>query len=296
MGGAEFTQLRAFVAVAERCSFRKAANHLGLAPSTMSQTVRALEDRLDVRLLNRTTRSVRLTHAGELLLARVQPLLQDLAQSLHQVSNMDTGRLRLVASRAAARLALVPALSEFCHQHRNIELELTVDDTITDIVARGFDAGVRIGSLLEKDMVALPLTPDLPLSIVASPDYLRRYGEPLTTDDLRDHNCLRVVHPTTGQLFPWHLQDGPRRFDFIPSGNFSINDDVVLLQSLLHGGGIGCMLLADVQPYLDNGMLLPLLQDEVSSLPGFNVYYVRNRHMPAALRQLLDYLKEQRKW
>ncbi|MBK6582396.1 MAG: LysR family transcriptional regulator [Gammaproteobacteria bacterium] len=296
MGGAEFTQLRAFVAVAERCSFRKAANHLGLAPSTMSQTVRALEDRLDVRLLNRTTRSVRLTHAGELLLARVQPLLQDLAQSLHQVGNTDTGRLRLVASRAAARLALVPALSEFCHQHRNIELELTVDDTITDIVARGFDAGVRIGSLLEKDMVALPLTPDLPLSIVASPDYLRRYGEPLTTDDLRDHNCLRVVHPTTGQLFPWHLQDGPRRFDFIPSGNFSINDDVVLLQSLLHGGGIGCMLLADVQPYLDNGMLLPLLQDEVSSLPGFNVYYVRNRHMPAALRQLLDYLKEQRKW
>ncbi|MBP8925656.1 MAG: LysR family transcriptional regulator [Pseudomonadales bacterium] len=296
MDGTEFTQLRAFVAVAERCSFRKAADHLGLAPSTLSQSVRALEDRLDVRLLNRTTRSVRLTQAGEVLLARVQPLLQDLAQSLHQVSNMDTGRLRLVASRAAARLALVPALSEFCHQHPNIELELTVDDTITNIVERGFDAGVRIGNLLEKDMVALPLTPDLLVSIVASPDYLRRYGEPQTAHDLRDHNCLRTVHSATGHLFPWRLQDGQRRFDFIPSGNFSVNDDVVLLQSLLHGSGIGCVLLADVQAYIDNGMLVSLLRDEVASLPGFHIYYVHNRHMPGALRQLLDYLKERRDW
>ncbi len=296
MNGSEFAQLRAFVAVAERCSFRKAADHLGLAPSTLSQTVRALEDKLDVRLLNRTTRSVGLTPAGELLLARVQPLLQDLAQSLHQVGNMDTGRLRLVASRSAARLALAPALSGFGHQYPNIELELAVDDTITNIVERGFDAGVRIGNLLEKDMVAFPLTPDLPIRIVASPDYLRRNGEPQTAGDLRDHNCPRTVHSTTGQLFPWQLRDGKRRFDFMPSGNLTINDDAVVLQSLLHGSGIGCMLLADVQVYIDNGMLVSLLQDVVAPLPGFYIYYVHNRHMPGALRQLLDYLKERRDW
>lgn len=299
MRGAEFAQLQAFVAVAERCNFREAADHLGLAPSTLSQTIRSLEDRLDVRLLNRTTRSVRLTQAGELLLARLKPLLHELSRSVDAVSSLSdhqSGRVRLVASRSAARLVLAPLVGEFCRQYPNIEVELTVDDSITNIVESDFDAGVRVGNLLEKDMVALPLTPAQPVCVVASPGYIAEHGRPGSPRELRSHRCVRTGHSATGVVFPWRFRNGAHAFEFMPSGNLTINDETAVVEALLKGAGIGYMLAADARSHIVAGRLVSLLEGWTVALPGFYIYYVRTRHMPGALRLLLDFLKEQRDW
>lgn len=299
MRGSEFAQLQAFVAVAACCNFRKAAGQLGLAPSTLSQTINALEDRLDVRLLNRTTRSVRLTQAGELLQARLQPLLRELDHSVTEVSDLGSraaGQVRLVASRAGARLALAPLLGRFCPAHPEIELDITVDDTITNIVENKFDAGVRVGNLLEKDMVALPLTPSQPISVVAAPAYITAYGKPRTLRDLRDHNCLRTAHSTSGVVFPWRFREGRQTFEFLPAGNLSVDDDSLVLDCLLSGAGIGYMLDADIRQHVDSGALVRLLPGTAEPLPGFHIYYVRTRHMPRALRLFIDFLKAERDW
>ena len=176
---AEYAQLEAFLAVAERCNFRRAAAHLGLAPSTLSQTVSNLEDRLGVQLFNRTTRSVSLTGAGEQLRAQLQPLLAELERAVEAVADMgvgDRGQVRLVCSRAAARLVLARLAADFHRENPRIEVDITVDDGITNIVESHYDAGVRVGHLLEKDMVALPLTTEWPLYVVAAPAYLSNTG------------------------------------------------------------------------------------------------------------------------
>lgn len=297
MRGANYAQLEAFVAVAERCNFKEAAAQLGVAPSTLSQTIRALEERLDVRLLNRTTRSVGLTEAGSRLLDRLKPALREIdgaIEAVHDFSQQPVGRLRVVASRAAARLVMAPAIGPFCLRHPGIDFELRIDDTLTDIVRGGFDAGVRVGHLLDQDMVAQRLTPDLPVRIVASPDYLGRRGVPQTPKELREHNCIRTGHASTGAVFHWPFRKGKRQFDFLPKGTPHINDDTLALESILSGVGIGFMLECDVRELIEAGRLVPLLESWVVDLPGLHIYYPRNRHMPAALRALLDFLKERR--
>lgn len=299
MKGSEFAQLQAFAAVAACCNFRRAAGRLGLAPSTLSQAINALEDRLDVRLLNRTTRSVRLTQAGELLQARLQPLLRELDHSVIEVSDFGSrpaGQVRLVTSRAGARLALAPLLGRFCPAHPEIDLDVTVDDSITNIVENEFDAGVRVGNLLEKDMVALPLTPEQPVSVVASPAYIAAYGRPEIPSDLRDHNCLRTAHPTTGVVFPWRFRDDRQASEFLPAGNLIIDDDSLVLDCLLSGAGIGYMLEADIREHVNRGSLVRLLPGAADPLPGFHIYYVRTRHMPRALRVFIDFVKAERDW
>ncbi|MDY0006627.1 MAG: LysR family transcriptional regulator [Spongiibacteraceae bacterium] len=299
MKGAEFAQLKAFVAVAECCNFRRAAGQLGVAPSTLSQAIAQLEDRLEVRLLNRTTRSVRPTPAGELLLSRLLPIMRDLDSSVDQVSSLGglvSGRIRLVSSRAGARLALAPLLAAFGPAHPEIDLNITVDDAITNIVDHDFDAGIRVGNLLEKDMVALPLTPAQPVSVVAAPAYIARHGEPDSVQALRDHHCVRTQHPTTRVVFPWRLRDGKQNVEFLPSGNLTVGDEALALDCVLSGTGIGYMLDADIQQYIDSGTLLRLLPGTTEPLPGFHIYYVRSRHMPGALRQFIDFIKASRDW
>lgn len=217
MKGSEFSQLQAFTAVATCCNFRKAASQLGIAPSTLSQAINTLEDRLDVRLLNRTTRSVRLTPAGELLLARLQPLLKELDHSVAEVSdlgNQTAGHIRIVTSRAGARLALAPLAGKFCSIHPEIELDIAVDDTITNIVESEFDAGIRVGNLLERDMIALPLSPPQPIVVVASPAYVATHGQPKTPKDLHEHNCIRTAHPPRAWFFPGASRLANRSWSF----------------------------------------------------------------------------------
>lgn len=298
MKRADFSQLEAFVAVAERCNFKEAAAQLGIAPSTLSQTIRALEERLDVRLLNRTTRSVSLTHAGTELLARLKPALRsidDALASANDVGKQAAGPLRVAASRAAARLVMAPMMGAFTLRYPHIRLELRVDDTLADIVSGQFDAGIRVGHLLEQDMVALRLTPDLPIRVVAAPDYLARHGVPQMPLDLRSHNCIRTAHATTGAIFPWRFrQDDGAPLELLPTGTPTVNDEILTLAPVLDGTGIGYLLAADVQAHIDSGALVSLLENWTVALPGFHVYYPRNRHMPAALRAFLDFLKERR--
>lgn len=294
MKGAEYAQLEAFVAVAERCNFRRAAQHLGLAPSTLSQTVSNLEDRLGVQLFNRTTRSVSLTRAGEQLLSQLQPLLAELKRTVEAAEDMgaaNRGHLRLVCSRAAARLALGRLIADFHRDYPRIEVDVTVDDGITNIVESHYDAGVRVGHLLEKDMVALPLTGEWPLHVVAAPDYLERHGFPENPEALRGHNCLRMRHAQSGTVFPWRFQRGKRRFEFQAAGNLTVDDEALALEALLAGEGIGYLLEPDVAPYLQTGQLVSLLPEWSVSMPPFYIYYLRTRHMPQPLRQLLDFIK-----
>lgn len=295
MKATDYSQLEAFVAVAEYCNFRRAAEQLGIAPSTLSQTIRTLEEQLGVRLLNRTTRSVALSRAGEHLLAELKPALQSLQQvlaSVHSFQHQAAGPLRLVASRAAAQLALAPVLGEFSRRYPHIELLLHIDDSISDIVREGFDAGVRMGHLVEKDMVALRLSPDQAIRLVASPDYIARHGEPKSPRELGQHVCIRTGHASTSVVFPWHFSKGKQRLDFMPNGPLTFNDDSVALTAALSGAGLSFQLAAAVQQHLAQDRLVSLLEEWTAPLPGFHIYYPANRHMPAPLRALLDYFKE----
>lgn len=295
MKGAEFSQLQVFVAAAERGNFREAANHLGLAPSTMSQTIRALEDRLDVRLFNRTTRSVRLTTEGEALLQRLKPLLQDLEQAIEVIhGDNESKRIRLVCPSTAAQHVFASLVGKFSAQNPDVEIELVIDDTITNIVESNFDAGVHIGYMLEKDMVALPLTPDQPVCVVAAPDYIAKHGKPASPRELHNHRCIRITHATNGVAFRWHFRENGRDFGFLPSGNFSINNYPAGNDIVLEGAGIGYMLTSAAQPHIATGRLVQLLQEYTIVLPGFHIYFVQGRHMSGALRLFLDFLKANR--
>ena len=205
MRGTRFAELNAFVAVAEQASFTKAARRLGLSTATLSQTVRALEDHLGVRLLNRTTRSVAPTDAGERLLAQLRPLLDGFEAAIESVNafrETPTGRLRLTMPPPVARFVLAPVLARFLKRYPEIVLETTVESGLTDIVADRFDAGFRRGNLVARDMIAVRVTNDLHYRVVASPDYVARYGRPQTPADLHAHNCIRYRLPGGG-FIPW---------------------------------------------------------------------------------------------
>src|SRR5439155_14909089 len=198
MRGSEFAELKAFAAVVERASFARAAEHLGLSPSALSQTIRQLEARLGVRLLNRTTRSVAPTAAGARLHERIAPLIRDMDEAVAEASaaaGQTGGTLRINTLGMAARQIIAPRLGRFHRSHPDVVLDIVVDDALSDIVAGRFDAGIRVGGRLEKDMFAVRLTPDVEMLALASPDYLARHGEPKTPADLHRHRCINWRYP-----------------------------------------------------------------------------------------------------
>lgn len=294
MRGTEFVQLTAFLAVAERRSFVKAASQLGMAPSTLSQTIAALEERLGVRLLNRTTRSVAPTAAGEELLAQLRPALEafDAAQgSVDRFRDRTMGSLRLVMSRAAGLQVVAPLLAGFTAAYPDIRLELIIDEGITDIVREGFDAGIRIGHLVERDMLSLALSGQLPMRLVAAPGLLAQQRQPKTPKDLQRLPCIRTCHPVSGAPFRWSFARGGQRLELVPAGPLTVNDDQLALQAALAGAGIAYQLEGAVAAHLEAGRLLSLLEGWTVALPGFHLYYPRNRHQPAPLQALLDHLR-----
>src|SRR5690349_573292 len=208
MRGSEFAELKAFAAVVERASFTKAAAHLGLSPSALSQTIRQLEARLGVRLLNRTTRSVAPTAAGSRLHERIAPMIlaMDVAVAEVVVSTGRTaGTLRINTLGMAAKKIIAPRLGRFHRAHPDVVLDIVIDDGLSDIVAGRFDAGIRVGERLEKDMIAVRLTPDVRMLAVASPDYLSRHGEPKTPGELHNHVCINWRSPGSGNLYQLQL-------------------------------------------------------------------------------------------
>jgi DNA-binding transcriptional LysR family regulator len=227
MRGTQFAELSAFVAVAEHRNFTKAAAQLGMSRPSLSHTIRSLEERLGVRLLNRTTRSVALTEAGERLLADAQPVLDGIDKAIEAVNafrDKPSGALRLSMTRVTATFIVGPLLPEFLAKFPDIKLEIAADDTHSDIVSSRFDAGIRIGERIAKDMIAVRVLADQRLTAVASPAYLARHPRPATPQDLHAHNCVRLRSDWDGSIQSWEFENAGRRLEVAVEGSLVVND------------------------------------------------------------------------
>src|SRR5580693_9527289 len=240
MRGPELAEMNAFVTVAERCSFAKAALQLAISRSRLSETIRELEGRLGVRLLNRTTRSVAPTAAGERLLAQIRPLLDDFDaafDSINAFRDKPAGLLRLTVPPPVASFMLAPLLSRFLDKYPAIDLEISVDGALTDIVAGRFDAGMRAGDRVERDMIAVRIGEEIRSVVVAAPEYLARHKRPTTPRDLAAHNCIRFRFPS-GAIVPWQFEKNGRQVEVAVEGRLTVNDPELALKAALDGVGM----------------------------------------------------------
>ncbi|WP_434383761.1 LysR substrate-binding domain-containing protein [Melittangium boletus] len=293
MKGSEFAELAAFVAVAQERNFRRAAARLGLMPSTVSHSLRALETRLGVRLLNRTTRSVSPTAAGEQLLNQLAPAFGDISRAVETVNDFrgkPTGTVRLNMPRLVALGVLAPRFGEFTRTYPDVTLEVTVEDALVDIVGRRFDAGIRLGENVGQDMVAVRVTPDQRLAIVGSPAYFRERAPPRGPLDLKDHRCVGY-RLSTGALVRWEFERGEEKHTVAVNGPLVLEDSELMRRAALDGVGLICTMESHVTEELREGRLVRVLADWCPPFPGFFLYYPSRRHVPAALRALIDMLK-----
>lgn len=296
MRGSDYAELRALVAVADHGVFARAAAHLGVSPSALSQTIRVLEERLGARLLNRTTRSVAPTEAGERLLNRIRPLLVDLDAATAEVSASrasPSGRLRINSTRIAAHQYLRPVLGQFLAAYPGISLEIAVEDRLVDIVAEGFDAGIRLGERLQKDMIAIPLGGDLRMRVVGAPAYLTAHGAPMTPKDLRHHACVNYLQPTDQTPYRWEFEKGDRRLEASVEGQLVVSDPELAVTAVVDGVGLGYFFEGLVDPLIADGRLHPVLDDWTPPFAGFHIYYPSRRQMAPALRAWLDFMRDQ---
>jgi len=294
MRGSEFAELKAFVAVVDRASFARAADHLGLSPSALSQVIRQLENRLGVRLLNRTTRSVSPTEPGQRLHDRVAPMLREMddavAQAIGETARI-AGTLRINTLSMAAKRVIAPRLRRFHQSHPDVVLDIVIDDGLTDIASGGFDAGIRVGARLQKDMIAVRLTPDVELLAVASPDYLARHGEPRTPADLQRHACINWRFPGSGKIASWEFRKKKKVVDAMVSGILISNHQDIVVPAALQGLGILYAYNDDgVAEALQDGRLKRVLADWSPTVPGLHLYYSSRRYVLPALRAFIDCL------
>src|SRR5690606_9853571 len=286
--------LTAFAAVAEKKSFTAAAAQLGISSSAVSHAVRDLEARLGLRLLNRSTRSVNLTEAGERYFARVMPALQELARAadgLDELRDTAIGLLRINLSRPAYDAVLAGRVTEFHRLHPQVQLELVVDDTLTDIVQAGCDAGIRLGETLQHDMVAIPVSKPLKLVICGSREYFDRHPLPRAPSDLREHACIAFRLPSSGKLYSWELEHDGQEVRFEPRAWVVTNDASVMLDLVRSGAGLACVLSHMVVDDLARGSLVRVLADWCPPFPGYFLYHPSHRHVPAKLRAFIDFLR-----
>lgn len=286
----------AFIVVAEECSFSAAAARLGVSPSAVSQSIRTLELRLGATLFNRTTRSVSLTDAGKQFMERALPCVQELvsaSEELGQSGKTPTGLLRINIPRSAHLILLQPILRRFLDAWPNIQLEVMVENALVDIVGRAFDAGIRFGEMVDKDMVAVPLGPPLKTYIVATPEYLKRHGMPEKPTDLLHHDCIVFRHNTSGQRERWSLSKEGEELILPVNGRFIINDSLAMMQATLDGVGISWMVSGYVEHLITEGRLISILPDWCPQVPGFCLYYPDRRQMSLKLRVFIDFLKQE---
>lgn len=285
--------IAAFAEVARHGSFTKAAAQLGVSPSALSQTVRSLERRVGVRLLDRSTRRVGLTELGRQFLDDAEPALSQLGaavQGLNEKRDVPAGVLRLNVSSVAAHQLLVPHLADFTRRYPDIVIELHCENRMLDLVEGGFDAGIRLGESLALDVVALPLGGPLQMACFAAPSYLKGRKMPLTPEALSDHQCM-AMRQTTGTLYRWEfLRDG-QVFDLAVRGNLIANDNRVLIDAVRAGAGIGFGFLFEVQDAFNSGKLVPLLEPWWANFPGFFLYYPSRAQMPRKLRAFIDFMQ-----
>ena len=294
MRGTEFGELSAFMAVAEQRNFGRAAKQLGIAPATLSQTIRSLEERLGVRLLNRTTRSVATTEAGEKLLLRLRPVIDDYEaaiESVNEFRDKPAGLLRLTVAPPAAQTVLAPMLAQFLAQYPDIRLEIAIDSANVDIVAQQFDAGIRASDRIDRDMIAVKITEDWKTAVVAAPAYLARRGKPKAPEDLLAHNCIRIRLPN-GAMLPWRFQGNGKSYTIAVTGSLILNDAALISPALLDGVGLAQLPRAYIGRSIAEGRLVSLLEDWQPSGAAFAIYYPSRRQTPAALQALIDFLRK----
>lgn len=298
MRGSDFAELKAFVAVVERQSFARAAEHLGLSPSALSQTIRQLEGRIGARLLNRTTRSVAPSASGELLYRRVAPLFREMEAAVAETSEATgqmSGTLRINTLGIAARTIIAPRLARFHQVHPDVVLDIVVDDALADIVMGRFDAGIRVGGQLEKDMVAVRLTPDLNMVAVASPDYLARRGTPKSPAELHDHACINWRLQMDGRQYRWEFKKRSQALEVAVNGPVVTNHADIGIAAALNGLGIAYHFEQDgVAEHLAQGRLVQVLADWSISRPGLFLYYSSRRHRPVLLGAFIDCLLDRK--
>lgn len=288
------SDLSAFLEIARARSFTRAAAVLGVSQSALSQTMSGLEARLGVRLLTRTTRSVALTEAGERLLTRLEPHFDSIAQELAGLSELrdkPAGHIRLTSSELAATTCLWPVLERFLPLYPDIKVELNIDGNLTDIVARRFDAGVRLGEQIEKDMIAVRIGPDVRMAAIASPAYLARRPMPQTPHDLAQHDCINLRLPTSGGFYVWEFEKDNRALNVRVEGQLAFNESRWVVKAAEAGFGIGFLPEDHVSESLAARRLVRLLEDWCPLFPGFHLYYPSRRQPTAAFILLVEALR-----
>ncbi|HTQ70517.1 MAG TPA: LysR family transcriptional regulator [Acidocella sp.] len=288
------SDLTAFLEVARARSFTRAAAGLGVSQSALSQTIAGLEARLGVRLLTRTTRSVAPTEAGERLLAGIAPHLDGIAVELAAMGALrekPAGTIRITSSEHAAATRLWPVLARFLPRYPDIKVELSVDSGLTDIVAERFDAGVRLGEQVEKDMVAVRIGPDMRMAAVAAPAYLARHQAPQTPHDLARHDCINLRLPTLGGFYIWEFEKDGRALNVRVEGRLAFNNTALITQAAEAGFGIAFLPEDHVRAALAAGRLARVLADWSPYFPGFHLYYPSRRQPTPAFALLVEALR-----
>jgi DNA-binding transcriptional LysR family regulator len=288
----DLPDLAVFATVAEERSFTRAAARLGVSQSALSHTVRGLEKRLGLQLLARTTRSVSPTPAGSALLRDLGPALERIQQSLQRVrklSDRPSGRLRLVTSRSAAMRVLLPKLQGFTKAYPEIVLDVTASNDPVDLVAGEFDAGIQIGEFIQRDMVAVRVSPDLRLALVGSPEYFAVHKPPKVPQDLKDHPCIGFRFRSG--MYRWEFEKGRKALTFNPQGPVSFDDTELVIQAVLQGVGIGMSMEHALIPMIQEGKLIQVMKDWCPVFPGYFLYYPSRRNQPAAMAALISTLR-----
>ena len=286
--------IEAFLRVAERRSFSAAAADLGVSPSAISQTIKALETRVGAPLFMRTTRSVGLTQAGEMFLERAAPAytgLADAYEAARNLGNRPAGRLRINLMRGAVQPLFEPIIAGFCETYPDIELEIYADDALADLSAGGFDAGVRMGESLDADVIAVRLTGPFRFVVAAAPAYLDRHGRPETPEELREHRCIRF-RLATGALMPWTFEKGNREYDVGVTGPVIVNDWIAALVAIRTGVAMGMMAEPMAKAMVENGELELVLTDHCAATSGLFLYYPGRKQVMPKLRAFIDYVRE----
>ncbi len=297
MRAREFAEATAFSAIVEHGSFVRAARHLGVTPSALSQMLRSLEARLGVRLLNRTTRSVAPTEAGTRYAAALRPLLaglDDASAAVHTKRAL-RGIVRINTSRIAALHVLSPLLPAFHAAHPNIDVEIVFDDDFIDIVRTGFDAGVRLGDQVEKDMIALRLSDDIRMAVVAAPSYLAAHGTPQRPSDLKQHRCIRWRLDSTGLIYRWEFVRHGRHVRTSVDGPLILRDNELAVRAAQAGLGIAYVIDLEAARAVADGSLVRVLEGWLPKRSGFHLYYPHREHLPAGLSALVGFVRSRRR-
>ena len=290
----DWGSLAAFAVVAEERSFTRAAARLDVSPSALSHTMRRLEERLRIQLLARSTRSVSTTEAGERLLARLGPAIEEIANAVDDLGRLldrPSGRVRITASRTAAQLVIAPALPRFIRSYPDIVVEVLIEPGLTDIVARRFDAGIRLGESLEKDVVAVPVTGQLRIAVVGAPRYFASHPAPSQPQDLRQHRCINFRLPAAGTIYKWEFEKGRRKVEVGVEGPLVFDDEGMVLDAALAGVGIAYLIEDQVASLLRAGALSRVLEEWCPPFPGFFLYYPGRRQASPALAAFIDAIR-----